>query len=510
MSTKADMEGAYADTDALVGLVFALSGKFTEPHAALTSLIKRNAADVKASVTKAVTHLVSTMDDVEAKSTKVQKALASGIPIVTERWVRESIEANEPLPLRPEFVLHPGSKPLAESEDATKPKSPRTASIDEGRKAEQPGEASTAEASKGPAAAAAAPAAAGGAEPGRIDESRLPSTLLTQAKDAALPVLHPTIGEMHPPEHPAVPSEPLKEEQKQKQQQPIVASTEAPAALPYAPSVAAAAAAAAAETARIESTAAADIPPVAPPTHEALMQEASSAPGAMMRMEEEAEERVEEPRGGEKRKVEEAQGPLEGLVQLEEPPHKRQKKLDEGAAAAGETPVVEMAGGEEAAGELRSESAATPSGAETGGPSAMQVTQRTYDLKVLERKEHGPSTAHELGGQVEKQLLEGINVHNDSTAGFGSLAEVFARGVDGGAVLVESVRDYHGQDNFTLITYGRGGKEFGSLHRNDEVISCGLMRDGKLSAVRAEDADLMDRLMHVHVPIVPIASSTAS
>jgi hypothetical protein len=59
----------------------------------------------------------------------------------------------------------------------------------------------------------------------------------------------------------------------------------------------------------------------------------------------------------------------------------------------------------------------------------------------------------------------------------GSLADVFARGVDGGAVLVESVRDYHGQDYFTLITYGRGGKEFGSLHRNDEVISCGLMRD---------------------------------
>jgi hypothetical protein len=197
---------------------------------------------------------------------------------------------------------------------------------------------------------------------------------------------------MHPPEHPALPSEPLKEEQ-----QLIVASTEAPAALPYAPSVAAAAAAA--ETARIESTAAADIPPVAAPTHEALMREASSAPGAMMRMEEEeaaAVGRVEEPRGGEKRKVEEAQGPLEGLVQLEEPPHKRQKKADEGAAAAGETPVVEMAGGEEAAGKLRPESAATPSGAETGGPSAMQVTQRTYDLKVLERKEHGPRYSSSL------------------------------------------------------------------------------------------------------------------
>jgi hypothetical protein len=72
-------------------------------------------------------------------------------------------------------------------------------------------------------------------------------------------------------------------------------------------------------------------------------------------------------------------------------------------------------------------------------------------------------------------------VHTDSTAGFGSLAEVFARGVDGGAVLVESVRDYHGQDYFTLITYGRGGKEFGSLHRNDEIISCGLMRDVRAS-----------------------------
>jgi hypothetical protein len=46
--------GAYADTDAFAGLVFAISGKFTESHAAISALIRRNAGDIKASVTKAV------------------------------------------------------------------------------------------------------------------------------------------------------------------------------------------------------------------------------------------------------------------------------------------------------------------------------------------------------------------------------------------------------------------------------------------------------------------------
>jgi hypothetical protein len=123
------------------------------------------------------------------------------------------------------------------------------------------------------------------------------------------------------------------------------------------------------------------------------------------------------------------------------------------------------------------------------------------------------------------------------------MADVFTRGVDGGAVLVENVRDYAGKDYFTIITYARQGKEFGSVHRNDEILSCGLLRDvrapslslsvtcahddgddthaqprvgfrtcaqGKLSAVRVEDQPVMERLMHVHQPIVPISGSASS
>jgi hypothetical protein len=48
-------------------------------------------------------------------------------------------------------------------------------------------------------------------------------------------------------------------------------------------------------------------------------------------------------------------------------------------------------------------------------------------------------------------------------------------------VLVENVRDYAGEDYFNLITYARQGKEFGSVHRNDEVLSCGLLRDVRLT-----------------------------
>lgn len=514
--------GAFADTDAFAGLVFAISGKFTESHAAITSLIRRNAGDVKASVTKAVTHLVSTLDDFNSRSTKVEKALANGIPIVMERWVRESIEANEALPLRPEFVLHPGNRPLAESEEAAKAKaSPRTASIDEGRKAEL--EAPT----------AAEDLTAAGSAPIIVDESRLPSAAVTMAKDASLPVLHPTIGAMHPTQPSAAALAPA-EAQAPAQAQ-AAPSTVVPPPVEQLPTAvqpaAAAAASPEAETQRIEATAAAAIPPVPAPSHEALV-EAARANEPMV--EEEAEAKAPE-----KRKLEETLTPNELPLPLEEPPAKK-AKLDTEEAAAETTPTGTVSAAEETEmpdvlerappAESGAGTAAVlppsqaiplaeapppamdvaPSGAETGGPTSMRETQRVCDLKVLLRKEYSPSSSHELSGLIEKQLLEGINVHNDSTEGFGSLADVFARGVDGGAVLVENVRDYAGEDYFNLITYARQGKEFGSVHRNDEVLSCGLLRDGNLSAVRAEDQHLMERLMHVHQPIVPISGSASS
>jgi hypothetical protein len=514
--------GAYADTDAFAGLVFAISGKFTESHAAISALIRRNAGDIKASVTKAVTHLVSTLDDFNSRSTKVEKALSNGIPIVTERWVRESIEANEALPLRPEFVLHPGNRPLAESEEATKAKaSPRTASIDEGRKAEL--EAPT----------AAEDLAAAGPAPVIVDESKLPSAAVTMAKDASLPVLHPTIGAMHPTEPPAAALAPTEAQAPAPAQ--AAPSTVVPPPVEQLPTaVQPAATSPEAETQRIEATAAAAIPPVPAPSHEALVEAArANEPMAVV---EEAEAKAPE-----KRKMEETLTPNELPLPLEEPPAKK-AKLDTEEAAKETTPTVSAAAAasEETAmpdvlerappAESGAGTAAvlppsqaiplaaapppatdvTPSGAETGGPTSMRETQRAYDLKVLSRREYSPSSAHELSGLIEKQLLEGINVHNDSTEGFGSLADVFARGVDGGAVLVENVRDYAGEDYFNLITYARQGKEFGSVHRNDEVLSCGLLRDGNLSAVRAEDQNLMERLMHVHQPIVPIRSDSAS
>lgn len=80
-------------------------------------------------------------------------------------------------------------------------------------------------------------------------------------------------------------------------------------------------------------------------------------------------------------------------------------------------------------------------------------------------------------------------VERDPTAaGFGSVADVMERGdgVDGGAVLVENLRDYENQDYYTLITYALRGKEFGSLHRNDETVSCGFMKNVPSTSMRDE------------------------
>jgi hypothetical protein len=57
----------------------------------MKSLVTSNGGKVAASVTKAVTHLVTSQESWDAPTDKVSGAKANGLPIVTEQWVHESV-----------------------------------------------------------------------------------------------------------------------------------------------------------------------------------------------------------------------------------------------------------------------------------------------------------------------------------------------------------------------------------------------------------------------------------
>ncbi|KAK6528039.1 hypothetical protein TWF281_009296 [Arthrobotrys megalospora] len=77
----------------LDNLIFALSGSFEGyTKKEVESLIANNGGAVKASVTKAVTHLITTPEDYMKNTTKVGNASANGIPIVTISWLEDSVK----------------------------------------------------------------------------------------------------------------------------------------------------------------------------------------------------------------------------------------------------------------------------------------------------------------------------------------------------------------------------------------------------------------------------------
>ncbi|KAK6505092.1 hypothetical protein TWF481_007014 [Arthrobotrys musiformis] len=77
----------------LDNLIFAISGSFDGyTKKDIESLIANNGGVVKSSVTKAVTHLITTTEDYLKNTTKVGNASANGIPIVTISWLEDSVK----------------------------------------------------------------------------------------------------------------------------------------------------------------------------------------------------------------------------------------------------------------------------------------------------------------------------------------------------------------------------------------------------------------------------------
>ncbi|EPS37847.1 hypothetical protein H072_8389 [Dactylellina haptotyla CBS 200.50] len=132
----------------LDNLVFALSGSFEGlTKKDVETMIANNGGSVKGSVTKAVTHLITTPEDFAKNTVKVVTATANGLPIVSIDWLQDSVKKK---------------KKQAESKyDLSKPQ-PAKASKASSSKAAAPAKAATtkaaAKASSSKAAAAPAPA----------------------------------------------------------------------------------------------------------------------------------------------------------------------------------------------------------------------------------------------------------------------------------------------------------------------------------------------------------------
>lgn len=76
----------------LTGFVFAITGTLSEPRAKFEEYIIQHGGEVVKSVTNTCTHLVSA----ETGTKKCEDALAKGIAIVDEQWVRQTVEGMAP------------------------------------------------------------------------------------------------------------------------------------------------------------------------------------------------------------------------------------------------------------------------------------------------------------------------------------------------------------------------------------------------------------------------------
>ncbi len=80
------------------GMTFCLSGTLSMGRKEMEALIKKNGGKTAASVTKSVTHLLTTENEFENETSKVTKAKELGLPLVGENFIHESITAKKPLP----------------------------------------------------------------------------------------------------------------------------------------------------------------------------------------------------------------------------------------------------------------------------------------------------------------------------------------------------------------------------------------------------------------------------
>jgi len=75
-----------------LGSVICISGKLSKSRKEITQMIEENGGEVTRSISKMVTHLVTTEDALNDETSKVSKAEHLKIPVVSEQWLTDSID----------------------------------------------------------------------------------------------------------------------------------------------------------------------------------------------------------------------------------------------------------------------------------------------------------------------------------------------------------------------------------------------------------------------------------
>eukprot|EP00727_Mastigamoeba_balamuthi_P014275 m51a1_g9470 hypothetical protein (661) ;mRNA; f:574726-577270 len=125
------------ESEFLSSAVFAISGKLSRTQAAMKKLISDNGGTVAGSVTKKVTHLISTKEELEDGSDKIDKAKENGIFIVSEEFIDECVKQKKMVAEAPFLLTGAAGKEEKEKEaeeeeeeeeEEEKPKKKRAAS----------------------------------------------------------------------------------------------------------------------------------------------------------------------------------------------------------------------------------------------------------------------------------------------------------------------------------------------------------------------------------------------
>jgi len=91
------------------GCTFALSGVFSQSHAETIEMIKAHGGAV-AGISKKATHLVTTEDEVETKTKKVESAKELGLKIISEDFIHDSIQENKKVDETGYLLIKAGKK----------------------------------------------------------------------------------------------------------------------------------------------------------------------------------------------------------------------------------------------------------------------------------------------------------------------------------------------------------------------------------------------------------------
>lgn len=89
---KKGKDTSKSSSSVFAGMVFCVSGNFAISQSAMKSLLESNGGSTVSTVNKSCTHVVAN----EIGSSKTEKAVEEGIPVVSEAWVNTSIKEGKP------------------------------------------------------------------------------------------------------------------------------------------------------------------------------------------------------------------------------------------------------------------------------------------------------------------------------------------------------------------------------------------------------------------------------